>query len=98
MQISCVQNDEHQEGKYCFWGPAWGWKRAKNCVEHKIEGFCDQIIVNNILHHILILPKKTTTKEPLDASLITPFFAFEWTKMVNSTYLGLKNIQKPCST
>ena len=68
-------------------------KRAKNHVEHKIEGFCDQSIINNVLYHILILLQKTTTKVPLDTWLTTTFLTFEWTEMVNSTCLGLKMSQ-----
>ena len=94
MQITYEENDEHQEGKCCFSGPNWGWKRAKNHVQHKIEGFCDQSIVNNVLHHIIILLKNNITNVPLDASVTTPFLTFEFTKMVNSTCLELKKKQK----
>ena len=89
MQISCVRNYEHQEANF--------FKISKNHVQHKIEGFCDQNIVNKVLQHILILLEKTIKKLLLDTSLTTPFLTFECPKMVNRTCLVLKKIQKPCS-
>ena len=71
-----------------------GLKKSQNHVKHKIEGFCDQSIVNSIHHHIIILKKKMITKAPLYASLITLFLTFEFPKMVNSTCLWLKNTKK----
>ena len=71
-----------------------GLKIAKNHVQHKIEGFCDQIIVNNNIHQILILLQNNIIEVPLDAWLTTSFLTFKWPKMVNSTCLGLKKSQK----
>ena len=58
--------------------PAWGWKRSKKNVQHKIEGFYDQSTINNFLHHILILLQETIRKVTLDIWLIIPFLTFEW--------------------
>ena len=88
MQVSCVGNDEHREGRCCFSGPDWVLKRSKNHVQHKIEVFCDQSIVNNVLHHILILIQKMITMVPLNAWLTTTLPTFEWPKMLNSICLG----------
>ena len=76
MQISCGDNYEHREGRYCFSGPAWDLKRAKNHGHHKMEGFCDQSIVNNVLRHILIVLQKMITKVPLESWLTTPLLNF----------------------
>ena len=81
MHISCVGNYEHREGKCCLPGPTWVWKRGKKYVQYKIEGFCDQSIVNKIFHQIMIILQKTITKVPLYAWLITPFLTFEWPKI-----------------
>ena len=77
--------------------PAMVRKRDKNHIQHKIEGFCDQSIVNNVLHDILILNQKKITRVHLDTWLTTTFITFEGPKIVNSTCSGLNNIPKPCS-